>query len=129
VFHIEQFGFGTVRSLQDGWEKKTRSLSLGVLEEWQAEWRESALSCLKQLERRKAFFHAAYIRRWIDEDPARSDAGSQVPAATDSPLWHCLALQRKIDIGFPWTAEDNVQGTVAPRQDETEANSAAVAMI
>jgi integrase len=44
--------------------------NLGVLEAFQAEWKEGALASLKKLERVKSFFRAATMRRWITENPA-----------------------------------------------------------
>lgn len=48
-----------------------RDFTLDVLEQFQAGWKEgSAISRDKKLERLKAFFRAAHIRHWVDEDPA-----------------------------------------------------------
>jgi hypothetical protein len=55
---------------------------LDELERFQTEWKEGPLSSAKKLERLKAFFRAAHIRRWIDEDPA---AAMQDPKVTQRP--------------------------------------------
>lgn len=65
---------------------RLRDFNLDVLEEWQAEWEESALTRMKQLERLKAFFRAAHIRRWIDEDPAASMHGPRVQLRPTLPF-------------------------------------------
>jgi len=43
---------------------------LDVLEGFQAEWQDGALACSKKTELLKSFFKAAFIRRWIDDNPA-----------------------------------------------------------
>jgi integrase/recombinase XerD len=50
--------------------RSLRDLTLDLLEQFQNEWKEGPLSRAKKLERLKAFFRAAQIRRWIDDDPA-----------------------------------------------------------
>jgi len=55
-----------------------RDFTLDVLEQFQAEWKEGPLSSAKKLERLKAFFRAAHIRRWVDEDPASAMQGPKV---------------------------------------------------
>jgi integrase/recombinase XerD len=52
-----------------------KEFDLDVLEKFQAEWHEGALACSKKMERLKAFFRAAYVRRWIDDNPAVSLRG------------------------------------------------------
>jgi integrase len=47
-----------------------KDFNLEMLEAFQSEWREGALACSKKMERLKAFFRAAFIRRWIDDNPA-----------------------------------------------------------
>ncbi len=47
-----------------------KDVSLDRLETFQSEWHEGALACSKKMERLKAFFRAAFIRRWIDDNPA-----------------------------------------------------------
>src|SRR5208283_4140986 len=59
-----------IRFLQD--------FNLDRLEQFQAEWKEGPLSSAKKLERLKAFFRAAHIRRWVDEDPASPMQGPKV---------------------------------------------------
>lgn len=59
-----------------------RDFTLDVLEDFQAEWKEGPLSRSKKLERLKAFFRAAQIRRWIDDDPA---AALQAPIVRPRP--------------------------------------------
>ena len=53
-------------------------LTLDALETFQSEWKLGQLSSAKKLERLKAFFRAAHIRRWIDEDPASAMQGPKV---------------------------------------------------
>jgi len=55
-----------------------RDFTLDILEQFQSEWKEGPLSCSKKLERLKAFFRAAQIRRWIAEDPAASMQGPKL---------------------------------------------------
>jgi integrase/recombinase XerD len=52
-----------------------REFTLDLLEEFQSGWKLGPLSASKQLERLKAFFRAAQIHRWIDEDPAAAVQG------------------------------------------------------
>jgi len=47
-----------------------KEFDLDTLERFQSEWHEGALACSKKMERLKAFFRAAFIRRWIDDNPA-----------------------------------------------------------
>jgi integrase/recombinase XerD len=47
-----------------------KDFNLDRLEAFQSEWHEGALACSKKMERLKAFFRAAFIRRWIDDNPA-----------------------------------------------------------
>jgi integrase/recombinase XerD len=55
-----------------------KDFNLDVLEGWQTEWKESPVTRIKQLERLKAFFRAAHIRRWIDEDPTVAMRGPKL---------------------------------------------------
>jgi len=55
-----------------------REFNLDLLEQFQTEWKEGPLSSAKKLERLKAFFRAAHIRRWVDEDPASPMQGPKV---------------------------------------------------
>lgn len=48
---------------------------LNLLETFQGEWSDGALASLKKLERLKAFFRAAFMRRWIDVNPAENLRG------------------------------------------------------
>src|SRR6201998_71311 len=59
-----------IRSLQD--------FNLDRLEQFQTEWKEGPLSSAKKLERLKAFFRAAHIRRWVDADLASPMQGPKV---------------------------------------------------
>jgi integrase/recombinase XerD len=52
-----------------------KDFDLNILEEFQAEWHEGALASSKKMERLKAFFKAAFVRRWIDDNPAASLRG------------------------------------------------------
>jgi integrase len=54
-----------------------KDFHLDILEEFQAEWEEGPLSCSKKLERLKAFFAAAFKRKWIDENPADALEGPE----------------------------------------------------
>lgn len=47
-----------------------KDFNLDRLEAFQSEWHEGALACSKKMERLKAFFRAAFVRRWIDDNPA-----------------------------------------------------------
>jgi integrase len=47
-----------------------RDFNLDRLESFQSEWHEGALACSKKMEQLKAFFRAAFLRRWIDVNPA-----------------------------------------------------------
>jgi integrase len=47
-----------------------KDFNLDRLEAFQSGWHEGALACSKKMERLKAFFRAAFIRRWIDDNPA-----------------------------------------------------------
>jgi integrase len=47
-----------------------KDLNLEMLEAFQSGWHEGALACSKKMERLKAFFRAAFVRRWIDDNPA-----------------------------------------------------------
>jgi integrase len=62
------------RRMQDFAEKRglvlLKDFNLDRLEEFQAGWHEGALACSKKMERLKAFFRAAFIRRWVDDNPA-----------------------------------------------------------
>lgn len=52
-----------------------QQFDLNSLETFQGEWLDGALASLKKLERLKAFFRAAFMRRWIDENPAENLRG------------------------------------------------------
>ncbi len=60
--------------------------NLDVLEAFQAEWSEGALASLKKLERLKAFFRAAFVRRWVDDNPAVHLRGPKVRARPTLPF-------------------------------------------
>jgi len=60
--------------------------NLDVLEAFQAEWSEGALASLKKLERLKAFFRAAFVRRWVDDNPAVHLRGPKVKARPTLPF-------------------------------------------
>ncbi len=60
--------------------------SLDVLDEFLAEWREGALASSKKLERLKAFFRFAYLRRWMDENPAEGLQGPRVDQRPTMPF-------------------------------------------
>ena len=47
-----------------------RDFNTDVLELFQSEFKGSDISCSKALERLKAFCRAAFLRKWIDENPA-----------------------------------------------------------
>ena len=47
-----------------------RDFNTDVLELFQSEFTGSDVTCSKALERPKAFFRAAFLRKWIDENPA-----------------------------------------------------------
>ncbi len=61
---------------------------LDVLEGFQAEWREGALACSKKTELLKSFFKAAFIRRWIDDNPAISLRGPKPRPRPTLPFNH-----------------------------------------
>jgi integrase/recombinase XerD len=63
-----------------------RDFDLDVLETFQAEWHEGAVASLKKLERVKAFFRAALIRRWIEDNPAAAMRGPKLRARPTLPF-------------------------------------------
>ena len=63
-----------------------REFNLDALEEFQGEWAEGALARSKKLERLKAFFRAAVIRRWIAQNPARDLQGPKVKPRPTLPF-------------------------------------------
>jgi integrase/recombinase XerD len=63
-----------------------KDFNLDILEQWQSEWKESPITRLKQLERLKAFFRAAHIRRWIDENPALAMRGPKINLGPTLPF-------------------------------------------
>lgn len=60
--------------------------SLEVLERFQLEWHEGALTCSKKLERLKAFFRRAFLKRWVDLDPAKELLGPDPPQRPTLPF-------------------------------------------
>jgi hypothetical protein len=63
-----------------------RDFDLDVLETFQAEWHEGAVASLKKLERVKAFFRAALIRRWIEDNPTAAMRGPKLRARPTLPF-------------------------------------------
>lgn len=63
-----------------------KELDVDSLEAFRAEWSEGALSCLKKLERLKAFFRMALLRRWIDDNPAVTLRGPKVRPRPTEPF-------------------------------------------
>ena len=47
-----------------------KDCALNVLESFQSGWKQADITCLKELERLKAFFRFCHTRGWIDANPA-----------------------------------------------------------
>ena len=73
-----------------------KDFTLDVLEVFQAGWTEGALSRLKKLERLKAFFRAAHVRRWIEDNPAVHLRGPKVKPRPTLPFTQ-EEMQRILD--------------------------------
>jgi integrase/recombinase XerD len=76
--------------------ERLKDFDLDVLELFQAEWEEGPLTRLKKLERLKAFFRAAQVRRWIDENPAAHLRGPKVRLRPTMPFTQ-EEIQRILD--------------------------------
>jgi integrase/recombinase XerD len=61
---------------------------LDTLEGFQAEWQGGALSCSKKMELLKSFFKAAFIRRWIDDNPSIPLQGPKPRPRPTLPFGH-----------------------------------------
>lgn len=55
-----------------------KDFTVDTLESFQGEWKEGPLSRLKKLERLKAFFRAAHLRHWIEDNPTVHLRGPKV---------------------------------------------------
>jgi len=63
-----------------------KDFTLDVLEIFQAGWAEGPLSRMKKLERLKAFFRAAHVRHWIEDNPAVHLRGPKVKPRPTLPF-------------------------------------------